>query len=65
MNIGNVKLELDVLQSHNLRALVQKVNDINVSNYPNTDKMILKEDIVDIIEQEGTYFLLYYKELTK
>lgn len=42
---------LSVLQAHSLRELVDQANDQGV----------LKEDIVNVLQDEGTWFLLYYK----
>lgn len=42
---------LSVLQAHSLRELVGQANDQGV----------LKEDIVNVLQDEGTWFLLYYK----
>lgn len=40
-----------VLQAHSLRDMVQEVNEA----------FIKKEDIVQILEGDNGYFLLYYK----
>lgn len=40
-----------VLQAHTLRNLVDMANN----------EGILKDDIVGVIQEEGTFFLLYYK----
>lgn len=54
----NEKKELAVLQAHSLRDLTNKVNEINFSD---SGKPILKEDIVDILRIDGTFFLMYFK----
>lgn len=54
------KHELAVLQAHSLRELIEKVNGIN-SNSFDCSKMILREDIVELVREDGTFFLLYYK----
>lgn len=51
------KLHLDVLQGHSLREIVDQVNSINNS----TPAPIVKDDIVRIFNDEGTWFLIYYK----
>lgn len=48
---------IDVLQALSLRDLVTQINTRNSK----TSSKILREDIVDILKDEGTYFLLYYK----
>lgn len=52
-----VKQELSVLQAHSLRELIEMVNRINTTS----DNQILREDIVEIREDLGTFFLIYYK----
>ena len=56
---------MDVLQSYSLRNLIEQVNSINSANYPDTSKMILKENIVDIFKVEDMYVLIYYKDFVK
>lgn len=51
------KQHIDVLQGHSLRDIVNQVNSIN----DHTPAPILKEDIVRIFNDEGTWFLIYYK----
>lgn len=46
------------IEAHTLRDLLNKVNSHN-TEYPN--KAILKEDVLKILKEEGTYILLYYK----
>jgi len=53
-----IKTKMDYLQAHSLRDLILKVNSQNIDN---PGSPILKEDIVEIIESEGTFILLYYK----
>lgn len=52
------KTHLDFIQAHSLRGLMTQVNSHNSQNpeYP-----ILKEDIVEILKEEDTFILLYYK----
>ncbi len=49
---------LAVLQAYSLRDLIDQVNKNNAD--PANTK-ILKDDIVQIIRMEDTFFLLYYK----
>lgn len=49
---------LDIRVSHTYYDLVE---DINAYNRCHSDTPILKEDIVEIREKEGTYMMLYYK----
>ena len=51
--------ELAVLQASSLRELVDKVNQVNSANA--VGPRILKENIVDIMDLDGTFFLLYFK----
>lgn len=51
------KTHLDVLQSESLRDIVGQVNSINDQR----PAPILKEDIVKIFNDGGTWFLIYYK----
>lgn len=51
-----VKDTLAVLQSHSLRDIVDAVNANNKAGNP-----ILREDIVSLLKEDETYFLLYYK----
>lgn len=53
-----MKKQIDYLQTHSLRDLLELVN-YNNTTYP--DNPILKDDIVQILHEEGTYILLYYK----
>lgn len=52
------KTTLDFIQSHTLSAVLSTVNTYNGNN---PQSPILKEDIVDIINDGGTYILLYYR----
>lgn len=52
------KTYLDIRVSHTYYDLVE---DINAYNRDHPDTPILKEDIVEIREKEGTYMMLYYK----
>lgn len=49
---------LDIRVSHTYYDLME---DINAYNRCHPDTPILKEDIVEIREKEGTYMILYYK----
>jgi hypothetical protein len=49
---------LDIRVSHTYYDLVE---DINAYNRCHPDTPILKEDIAEIREKEGTYMMLYYK----
>lgn len=53
-----MKTEIDYIQAHSLRDLLEAINEWN-TKYPNG--AILKEDIVQIMREEETYILLYYK----
>lgn len=57
--MGNTKIQLDYMQAHSLRELLTKIN-VHNSECP-VENLILKEDIVDILNEEGTFILLYYK----
>lgn len=52
------KTQIDYLESHSLSGLLNQVNEYN-KNYP--DSAILKDDIVEILKEEDTFILLYYK----
>lgn len=56
-NISNEKTTISYIQGHSLWDLLLAVNNYNKDN----NNPILKEDIVNIIKEEGTYILLYYK----
>lgn len=45
------KKKMAVLQAHSLRDMIQEVNEA----------FIQKEDIVQVLEGDNGYFLLYYK----
>lgn len=51
------KETLAVIHTSSLRELVNTVNEINET----TASKILKDDIVEVLKEEGGYFLLYYK----
>lgn len=53
-----MKKEIDYIQAHSLRSLL---DGINKWNQEHPKEAILKEDIVQIMTQEGTYILLYYR----
>lgn len=59
----NKKTKLQVLQAHSLRELVNMINDNNEAASQDLDgaQEILREDIVTILKEYDTYFLLYYK----
>lgn len=56
-NINNEKTTISYIQGHSLWDLLLAVNNYN----KNSSTPILKEDIVNIIKEEETYILLYYK----
>ena len=58
MGVVKQKSQIDYLQSHSLRDLLVKVNKWN-DEHP--ERAILKEDIIQITKEEGTYILLYYR----
>ena len=55
---GVIKTTIDFIQAHTVSELISIINNYNTMNPQNP---ILKEDIVDIKSDEGTYILLYYK----
>lgn len=55
---AKAKVQMDYIQSHSLSDLILRVNTYN-RNFPDTP--ILKDDIVGIMNEEGTHILLYYK----
>lgn len=57
-NTNNTKAQVDFLQAHSLRDLLFQLNSYNKVH---SDVPILKEDIVNIYKEEGTFILLYYK----
>lgn len=63
MSGRNVKDTLSVLQASSLRELVETVNSVNRLPSSGTEysQPILREDIVDILKEDGTYFLLYFR----
>ena len=52
------KTRIDYMQATSLRELLDNVNTHN-KEYP--DNAILKEDIVRILKEEGTFIMLYYR----
>lgn len=52
------KTQVEYLQAHSLRDLLHQLNKYNTTH---TNSPILKDDIVDIYKEEGTFILLYYK----
>lgn len=52
------KTKIDYIQATSLRKLLDNVNTYN-KEYP--ENAILKEDIVEILKEEGTFILLYYR----
>lgn len=56
--LDNNKDQLAVLQSYSLRDLIGQVNEIN-----NVDggAKILREDVVTLLKEHDTFFLIYYK----
>lgn len=59
----NRKTRIQVLQAHSLRELVNLINDNNEAALQNLEgaQEILREDIISIMKEYDTYFLLYYK----
>ena len=54
----NVKTRVDYIQASSLRELLNNINSHN-KEYP--ENTILKEDIVEIFKEEGTFIMLYYR----
>lgn len=54
----NVKTRVDYIQASSLRELLNNINSHN-KEYP--ENAILKEDIVEIFKEEGTFIMLYYR----
>lgn len=52
------KTKIDYIQATSLRRLLDNVNTYN-KEYP--ENAILKEDIVEILKEEGTFIMLYYR----
>lgn len=52
------KTRIDYMQATSLRELLDNVNTHN-KEYP--ENAILKEDIVRILKEEGTFIILYYR----
>lgn len=52
------KTWIDYMQATSLRELLDNVNTHN-KEYP--ENAILKEDIVRILKEEGTFIMLYYR----
>lgn len=52
------KTRIDYMQAASLRELLDNVNTHN-KEYP--ENAILKEDIVRILKEEGTFIMLYYR----
>lgn len=52
------KTRIDYMQATSLRELLDNVN-IHNKEYP--ENAILKEDIVEILKEEGTFIMLYYR----
>lgn len=50
------KIELNVLNAHSMRDLVNQVNSLNSNGH-----CITKNDIVDIKYIDGEFFLLYFE----
>ena len=57
-SLKKVKTQMNYIQANSLRDLLLKVNSYNMEH---PDSLILKDDIVEIMESEGTFVLLYYK----
>lgn len=52
------KIQMDYIQASSLRELLNKVNNHN-NECP--ESAILKEDIVEILKEEETFIMLYYR----
>lgn len=52
------KTRIDYMQATSLRELLDNVN-IHNKEYP--ENAILKEEIVRILKEEGTFIMLYYR----
>lgn len=52
------KTRIDYMQATSLRELLDNVNTHNKEYLENA---ILKEDIVRILKEEGTFIMLYYR----
>ncbi len=52
------KIQMDYIQASSLRELLNKVNSHN-NEYP--ECAIQKEDIVEILKEEETFIMLYYR----
>lgn len=55
---NNTKKSIDFIEAHSLRELLYKVN---IHNAEIPSRAILKEDIVQILKEEDTYIMIYYK----
>lgn len=53
------KKHLTYIQASSLRELIERVNTFN---HYSPEKSILKDDIVEILKEEGTFILLYYEK---
>lgn len=58
VSLEAVKSQIDFIEGHSLRDVIRKVNLYNLHH---EDNEILKEDIVQVIKEEDTYVLLYYR----
>lgn len=52
------KTKIDYIQATSLRELLDNINTHN-KEFP--ESVILKEDIVKILKEEGTFIMLYYR----
>lgn len=57
-SINTKKHQIDFIQAHSLRDLLMQVNNHNIEK---PESLILKENIVEILKEEDTFILLYYK----
>lgn len=53
------KTQIDFIEAFSLRGLI---NRVNVHNTECPDNPILKEDIVTVLKEEGTFIMLYYRK---
>lgn len=52
------KTRIDYMQATSLRELL---DNVNTHNKEYSENAILKEDIVRILKEEGTFIMLYYR----
>lgn len=52
------KTQIDFIEASSLRRLL---NRVNVHNTECPNNPILKEDVVAVLKEEGTFIMLYYR----